>query len=500
MSAGAGRKTPPGGDKRERSAADKPLSVSALASLIDGALRDGLPARVRVVGEITNLRERTHFYFDLADQGAVVNAVFFASAARKSRAVLSIGAEVVATGRVDFYAPSGRVSLIVERVEPVGIGAGEKAMRALLAELRALGWFDPEHKRTLPSFPRRIAVVTSRTGAALQDVIDTVRRRCPAVGLLVVDARVQGEAAVGEVTGAIRALSAAHERLGVEAIIVTRGGGSADDLAAFNDRDIAKAIHECPIPVVAAIGHETDQTIAELVADERCATPTQAAMRLTPDRAALGEQVETVRRRMARTLKDRASFERRRLASLSRRPVILDPAEIVSQRRGALEWIGGRLTHTTRDRLGRAVRSLERLGARLERGRPSVVHARRSERLRALHARLERAVRVSKDREVEHTDALERELHAVGPMAVLARGFSATLDERGRLVRSVDDVTPGQPLLTRLADGSVRSVVEGSGHENRAPAPPPPPRRRTRSRPRRDDQGRDQMDLFAGGG
>lgn len=487
-----------GGTKPERSADDRPLSVSALAALIDGALRDGLPAKVRVVGEITNLRERTHFYFDLADSGAVINAVFFASGARRSRTPLRVGLEVVVTGRVDYYAPSGRVSLVVERVDPVGVGAGELAMKALLAELKALGWFDPEKKRPLPTFPRRIAVVTSRTGAALQDVIDTVKRRCPAVGLLVVDARVQGEAAAGEVRAAIRALSKFHKRLGVDAIIVTRGGGSADDLGAFNDRGIAQAIHECPIPVVAAIGHETDLTIAELVADERCATPTQAAMRLTPDRVALREQVETVRRRIRRSLVDRAVFERRRLESVARRPVMLDPRTIAATRRRQLDWLRGRLTHATRERIGRAIRRVERLGSRLERGRPSVVHARRTEHVRALHGRLHRAIRVSVKLEGERLDALERELHAVGPAAVLARGFSATLDERGRLIRSVHEVAPGQRLVTRLADGSVRSIAEGGTSDGITPASPAPPRKRTR--PRRGEAGPDQMDLFAGGG
>jgi len=488
-----------GDAKRERSAADKPLSVSALASLIEGALRAGLPAKVRVVGEITNLRERTHFYFDLADSGAVVNAVFFASGAKRSPTPLRVGLEVVVTGRVDYYAPSGRVSLVVERVDPVGVGAGELAMKALLAELRALGWLDPENKKPLPAFPRRIGVVTSRTGAALQDVIDTVRRRCPAVGLLVVDARVQGEAAAGEVRDAIRALSRAHARLGVDAIIVTRGGGSADDLAAFNDRAIAEAIHECPIPVVAAIGHETDLTIAELVADERCATPTQAAMRLTPDRAALREQVGTIHRRMRRSLVDRASFERRRLESLARRPTMLEPRTIAATRRRLLDWLAGRLTHAARDRVGRAVRDVERLGSRLERGRPSVVHARRTERVRALRDRLHRAIRVGVRLEGERLDSLERELHAVGPAAVLARGFSATLDEAGRLVRSIRQVAPGQRLVTRLADGAVRSVAEGGATGADLSAARPPPARK-RTRPARGEAGPDQMDLFAGGG
>ncbi|MCA9289351.1 MAG: exodeoxyribonuclease VII large subunit, partial [Phycisphaerales bacterium] len=272
---------------------DRPMSVAALAGLIAGAL-ETLPRPVRVAGEISGLRDRTHWYFDLKDADAVVSCVMFASAARKAGFVPENGQAVVAGGRVEFYAKGGKVSLICDRLEPVGAGALELAFRKLVGEIRALGWFDPERKRALPTFPRRIAVVTSRTGAALQDVLDTARRRCPAVDIAVVDVRVQGDRAAGEVAAAIEWLGRRHTHLGIDAILVTRGGGSMEDLWAFNEKPVAAAIVACPVPVVAAIGHETDVTIAELVADERAATPTQAAMRLIPDRAALGEQVEAV--------------------------------------------------------------------------------------------------------------------------------------------------------------------------------------------------------------
>ena len=490
MASGASRPDTP-----TRSADDRPLSVSALASRIDGALKSGIPGRVRVIGQVGGFRDRTHWYFNLSDQGAVVGAVMFASSARRSKVVPEDGLEVIATGRIDFYAPGGKVSLVVDRIEPVGAGAAQLALRKLLEEARALGWLDPERKRALPAFPRQIGVVTSRTGAALQDVINTVARRCPAVGLVVVDARVQGERASLEVRRAVRALGAARDRLGIDAIIVTRGGGSSEDLAAFNDKELARAIVESPVPVVAAIGHETDTTLAELVADERCATPTQAAMRLTPEREALAEQVSSLSARLRRSLQERGRNERRRVETLGARPVLRDPSQIVRARRERIDGLGVRLRQALRGGGNAEQRRLAALGLRLERRRPGEQHARRQERLRALGARLSRGIRVTVAQEREAIDALERELNAVGPMSVLARGFSATMDEDGRLVRSVEDVRPGQRLITRVLDGSLSSTVEGAAGERLAPAPPTERKRR-----RRRAADADQMDLFGGGG
>ncbi len=482
-------------DQPRRSADSHPLSVSALAAKIDSALKASIPKRVRVIGQVGAFRDRTHWYFNLSDPESVVGAVMFASLARRSKFAPEDGMEVVVSGRVDFYAPGGKVSLIVDKIEPVGAGAAELALRKLLEEVRALGWLDPQRKRQLPTFTRRIGVVTSRTGAALQDVINTASRRCPGVGLVLVDARVQGESAADEVRRAIRALGGASERLGVDAIIVTRGGGSPEDLAAFNDKELARAIVESPVPVVAAIGHETDTTLAELVADERCSTPTQAAMRLTPEREALREQVASLSARLRRSLDERVRFERQRTASLAARSVLRDARQIVRLRQDQLGALSGRLRHALRRAGGSEHRRIASLGLRLERKRPGEIHARRQERLVALGERLHRGARVVISQEREAVDALERELNAVGPMSVLARGFSATFDGQGRLVRSVDQLIPGQRITTRVSDGSFASSVEGAPGERYAPAPPP---RRTRRKRGAPDPS--QMDLFRGDG
>jgi len=464
-------------------ASSEPLTVSALARRIEGAFANAFPDTLRVVGEVTGPALRTHWYFGLKDAGAAISCVLFASSARKAGVEPVAGKQVVCTGRVEFYAPSGRVSLIVEKLEPVGEGPREAALRKLIEEVRALGWLDPARKRRLPAFPRRVAVVTSAGGAALQDVLVTMRRRCPAVEVLVADVRVQGDRAAGEVVRAIQYLGRHAQPLGLDAIIVTRGGGSIDDLWAFNERIVAQAIVECPLPVVAAIGHEVDTTLAELVADERCATPTQAAMRLTPDRAALARELDSLLGRGRSGLA-------RELKAAGRR----------------LEQVQAAAARTTASRLALQRRHLAALLARLMRRHPAAVHARTGIRLGAAWAALHRAAqsRVSRceldpvlarlrragglvvERARHELTSHLRELEAVSPWRVLDRGYSVTLKADGRAVRKPSDVRAGEVLTTRLSEGSITSSVSGTD------------RRPLKGRPRSDDPA--QPGLFGAGG
>lgn len=462
---------------------DGVVRVRELAALVDAALKRGVPAPVRVLGEVSGLRERTHLYFDLKDGDAVVSCVVFASIARKHQLRLRDGLEVVVSGGIEFYAKQGKLSLIARSVRLVGEGALDAAFRALCDELRGRGWFDDARKRPVPAFPRRIAVLTSRSGAALQDVIDTMRRRCPSVELLLIDSRVQGEAAAGELRRKLVAMSRRHRELGVDAVLITRGGGSAEDLWAFNDRDLAEAILKCPVPVVAAIGHETDTTIAELVADVRASTPTQAAMRLTPDAAALAEQIDLAGARLrgaaARRLADaRASIER-----LGRRRTIAQPRSLVAHADERRRRAADDLRRAVRDRLRSARAGIDRAASRLERRRPAAELARREQRLDDARARLAAAMAGRVRREAERLDARRQRLRAVGPRAVLARGFSYTTLADGRLVRGTGDVRAGDTLVTTLHDGEVRSTVPG-----RQPPPPAKPAAARTSRRPRDDQ------------
>ncbi|MBL9000614.1 MAG: exodeoxyribonuclease VII large subunit [Phycisphaerae bacterium] len=479
---------------------ESPLSVSQLAARIDATLQSGFLDPVWFVGEVSGFRERTHWYFDLKDAGAVVNCVMFQSVARRMGSVPQNGLQLLARGRVEFYAPGGKVSLILDRLQPVGAGSLELAYRAMCDELRGLGWFAPERKRPIPTFPRRVAVITSRTGAALQDVLVTMQRRCPAVGVLLVDCRVQGASAAPEIAAAISYLSKHAGFLGLDALLVTRGGGSMEDLWAFNDREVASAIVSCSVPVVAAIGHETDTTIAELVADERCATPTQAAMRLTPDATALARQVDSTAARLTLLISRLMSAEQRRLLSLSRRPVFTLPARAFDGPRNLIRSGEDHLRAVQRRALLLANSRLQQVAFRLERHRPAAVHARLLARLSAaaasllaagrtlvdrtdidvLSARINRAAASQLCRSRDRIEARERELSAISPLRVLQRGYSVTSTLQGSLVRTPSDAPPGTTLRTRLADGEVQSTVRKSPD-----APPLSVGKPSRSKPSR---------------
>lgn len=451
---GASRPAPPGEDSSRGST----LTVSQLAGAIDLALKSGVPARVRVIGEVSGFRDRTHWYFDLKDANAVVSCVVFQSAARKVGFTPENGREVVASGRIDFYAKAGKVSLIADKLEPVGAGALELAFRALVEELRGLGWFDHERKRRVPTFPRKIAVVTSRTAAALQDVLVTMRQRCPAVGVVLADVRVQGDGAAAEVAGAIRTLNARRSEVGIDAILVTRGGGSMEDLWAFNERVVAQAIVESALPVVAAIGHETDTTVAELVADERCSTPTQAATKLTPDRRALLREIDAA--------------QRHAMLAVERR---------VGDLRDDAHRLGQRLLRGGERRIAIARKRLDRAGLLLERLRPTELRARLAARLGAaekgLHSAMHGTILGARSRlkavrladaaggmlaqRSMRLEAVGRQLRAVGPISVLERGYSVTTLKDGTLVRGPGQVGPGKVVTTRTAGGEFDSQVLG---------------------------------------
>lgn len=493
------------------SSADAPMTVSQLGALIDGAVRS-IPSPLRVVGEISGFRDRTHWYFDLKDANAAVACVVFASTANRLRLTPENGLEVVVSGRLDYFAKGAKLSLIATSLEPVGAGALELAYRKLVDDLRARGWFDEARKRPVPPFPTRIGVVTSRTGAALQDVLDTARRRAPWVAWTVCDVRVQGDRASGEIASAIRMFNTRAHELGIDAILVTRGGGSMEDLWAFNEAPVYGAIFASELPVICAIGHETDTTIAELVSDLRCATPTQAAMRLTPDASALQRQLDTQGRRLHGSIADVMEDLGARLHRASTRRPLRDPRSVVAIAGERLDARAGALRGAVRARLGSAQSRLAGAMQQIEAHRPDSRRARLEARLSMLERRLQvagarigvmdlapvarRLSRVtSRDLadQRQRLDSLARQLESVGPPSVLARGYSMTL-AGGRIVRSASDVSPGQLVTTRVMEGEFRSRVESAESL-------PQLQRRVPIRPRnRRGDSPDQLDLFAKGG
>ena len=457
-----------GGDAAARTKPDA-ISVSAFARLIERAVGKAFPQRVTVRGEVSGARHRTHFYFNLKDDDAVIGAVMFASAARRSSVKPTDGTTVLATGKLEYYAPSGRLSLIVDSIAEDGVGSLEARFRALCDDLRARGWFDPASKRTIASFPRRVAVLTASGSAALHDVLDTAAQRCPAVELVLIDVPVQGERAAPTIARTIESLDRNAHRLGIDAILLTRGGGSVEDLWCFNDQALAQAIHDCRVPLVAAIGHESDTTIAELVADHRSATPTQATVRLTPDRAALAQQLDSLDRRRARAIGHAIEIQRRRLEGLARTPVLADPTTIVSIQRDRVARAAERLDAVVRTRLQRSAARTHRLEVALERHRPHAALQRRRDELMRLRRELEAAGRSVLRAQDRSLAGYEGVLKAIDPTRVLERGYSITTREDGTVVREPTEAPSGTRLITRLANGSLASTVDG------APASPPRP-------------------------
>jgi exodeoxyribonuclease VII large subunit len=401
----------------------KVLSVSELTTQVRTLLEDAFQL-VWVAGEVSNYRPHSsgHVYLTLKDGQSQLKAVIWRSQAAHIPFTLSDGLEVIARGHLGVYAVRGEYQLYVEELLPKGIGALELAFRQLKEKLQARGWFDPARKKPLPRFPRCVALVTSPTGAAVRDMLRIIPRRWPVADVLIVPVAVQGDDAARQIAEAIRLLN----RLScADVLIVGRGGGSLEDLWAFNEEVVAAAIVESAIPVVSAVGHEIDVTIADFVADCRAATPSEAAELVVPDQQELRQHLETHRRRLTGGLLDRLASVRRRLDELSRRRVFRQPRQRLEEWTQRLdEW---------QDRLRRAVRH------RLDRARERVV---------GLAARLE----------------------ALSPLSVLGRGYSLTRTADGTLLRSAAQVAAGDRIVTRLARGEVTSRVE-QVHPSREPSP-----------------------------
>lgn len=456
------------------------LTVSELSNLIKSTLEQRIESPLRVVGQVSNLNTPNHWYFSLKDENAVISCAAWASAASKFTFRPKEGDEIVATGHISHYGPQGKTQLYVSRIEPVGAGALELQFRAMCEELRVLGYFDENRKKPLPVFPRRIAVITSATGAAVQDVIATAAHRCKAVGLLIVDVRVQGESAKTEIAHAIAWVDANHQRLGVDAMLVTRGGGSLEDLWAFNERIVADAAYNCSIPLVAAIGHESDTTLIELIADLRCSTPTQAAMRLVPAAEDLHKQIDHHDHRLRFLVHRSVERHGERLAACSKH-LYAAVRHCVGSSRSKVEQLAGRLAHLKPHAL--VTQRHERVAImsdRLERAVRRRID--QHDAVAAMSCRLDAAMRIRLTRLRERVLTTERELIAVDPRQVLRRGYSYTTLADGSLVRSIKAVKSGDALVTNVADGTIRSVVGGAAK---------------RARKKRTNES-DQMDLFDG--
>lgn len=446
--------------------AGRTFTVTEVAGLVKDVLADAVPTSIRVVGEVSNFSDRSHWFFSLKDELATLRCVCFASKARLARFNPKDWMQVVATGRLDLYEARGDIQLYVERLEPVGQGALELQFRELCDELRRLGYFDTARKKSLPAMPRAIALVTSRSGAALPDVVNTASKRWSGCHLLLYDVHVQGASAALEVAAAINALSKQGLSLGIDALVLTRGGGSIEDLWSFNERVVAEAIFHCSLPIVAAIGHETDTTIAELVADVRCSTPTQAAMTLIPDRMILMHQVDQLAQRMGMLVSRRLERCSERLEGVARHPIFRHPQRALEPLRVHHDRLNEQLERVTRDQITQARHTLAHCQQGMAAIEPRALVRLALQELNHRTQRLNSAVQRGHQMGRNRLDALAQQLRAVDATQVLQRGYSYTLGPDGHVLRSSKAVKQGDTMTTVLSDGQLRSRVEGRARRN----------------------------------
>ncbi len=433
------------------------LTVGELARLIQGTLEEGLDG-VWVVGEISNFRAASsgHFYFTLKDDEAQLSAVLFRSAAARVRFRPTDGLQVVARGRIRLYEARGTLQLYVDSVEPRGLGALRLQLQQLRDKLEAEGLLAPERKRPLPFLPHCVAVVTALGGAAIHDILVTLRSRLPNVRVVVRPVRVQGAGAEREIAEGIRE---AGQVSGVQVLIVGRGGGSSEDLWAFNDEGVARAIAACGVPVVSAVGHEIDVTIADLVADARAATPTAAAELVVPRKVDLVDVIEDRRCAIDLAVRRRLDAHRRHVSSLRAR--LRDPRREVRAARARAVDIDLRLRRGSRRALSAARESLMAVEERMWFASPGRRLAGERARLADALPRLMASMRHSRELSRERIARLSASLSSLSPLAVLERGYAVVWKQGGaRPLRAATEATIGDTLRIQLAHGRLRARVE----------------------------------------
>ena len=401
----------------------EPLSVSELNARIKGLIEsDPVLGSVYVRGELSNYKvyPSGHHYFTLKDAESSLRCVMFRSAASKLRFRPEGGMRVTAWGRVAVYPRDGAYQLYCEGLMPEGAGDLQVAYEQLKAKLAAVGLFDPAHKKPIPRYPERIAVITSSAGAAVHDIIRVLRKRWPVAKVVLLPVRVQGVEAPPEIAGALRY---ANKYRVADVIIIGRGGGSIEDLWAFNDERVARAIYASELPVISAVGHEPDVTIADFVADLRAATPSNAAELVAPDVSELRDAIRSASARLDQAIGRGLSQRRTALTELASRRVMQSPTGFIDQRRLELDSIRLRLDAAATGRLHRERQEFARLAAKLD---------------------------------------------ALSPLKVLGRGYSIALDAEGRAVREAGQLKAGDKLDLRLSRGGAKCLVESvyGGEDN----------------------------------
>lgn len=429
------------------------LTPSSLNRLVRDLLGDALP-QVWIEGELSNVAKPAsgHLYFTLKDSGAQVRCAMFKMKASALRFRPADGMQVLLRAKVGLYEPRGEFQLVAEYMEPAGEGALQREFEQLKARLDAEGLFDPARKRALPAYARRIGVITSATGAAVRDVLSVLARRWPLADVEVLPVPVQGREAPPAIVAMLRKASASAR---YDVLLLTRGGGSLEDLWAFNEETVARAIHASAVPVVSAVGHEIDFSIADFIADLRAPTPSAAAELLVPDAVAVNRHLQQLQQRLATLQQRQLQAHSQRLDHLLARLQAQRPQARLARDGERLQHLRHRLMVVLREQNQQRRTRLERVHARLLSRHPGAQLPLLRRRLAEQDQRLHRAIAQILER---HRTALRHAGHAlqsISPLATLERGYAIVFDADGIVLRSVKNVVPGTPLRARLADGEL---------------------------------------------
>jgi exodeoxyribonuclease VII large subunit len=427
--------------------------VSAVRTVVEREFTD-----IWVEGEISNYRpaESGHLYFTLKEDGAQMRVVMFRSQARLLRFKPADGLQVIARGRVTLYEPRGELQLSAEYLEPKGAGALQIAFEQLKAKLAAEGLFDAGRKKTIPMLPRRVGVVTSPRGAAIRDIVNIVRRRHRGVNVLIYPAQVQGEAAPSEVSAGVRYFNRARN---VDVIVIARGGGSMEDLAAFNHEGLARVVASSQLPVISAIGHETDFTIVDFVADLRAPTPSAAAELVIESQHQLDRQVSTLRQRLARAMRYQLLMARQTLTEWSQHGGFARMRDAIGRRQQRVDELVYRLASAQARQLQLYRRRIEDATARLRQQDLRLTLSGTRRDIEARLAAVTAAMRANLHRRRARVESLQGRLQALSPLNILERGYALVFDAKGNLVKDSAQVNAGDQIRARVQRGEIRATV-----------------------------------------
>ncbi len=430
-------------------------TVAQINSMVKTALEEKLPSRLTVRGEISDWKHHSsgHCYFSLKDTSGVLPSVMWKSKFRKVKFSPEDGMEVLATGYVDVYTVGGKYQFYADKLEPAGVGALQLAFEQLVKKLSEEGLFDETHKRPLPPYPMRIAMLTSESGAAAHDIADSIHSRWPCAKLFLYPVPVQGEGSAEKIAAALRDLNKRRKSLNLDVAIVARGGGSLEDIWSFNEEVLARAIFDSHIAVISAVGHEVDTTIADLVADARASTPTKAGVVAVPDLQDVSAQLASFGQRLNSQTKAKIEAAKQNLDIVLAGVLFRNPTSLVQNAGQQLDELNSELVETMRRMLQDFHRKLSTLYEQTVRIEPHRLLGKKTVELNDWRNRLNVGVNKAVDKGRLQLSARENRLTAMNPKSVLQRGYSITTSkESGLVVRAAEEVDIGDQIITELSN------------------------------------------------